>query len=143
MIIRPFCAFTNTFSQLFTTGVSEHQSNVTCFDLNKVSSDVHTGCGYIGKKWPSTHPYIYIYSIIMYYISFFHVLFILLSKELRTTIAHQIMKNAEPIWTNLIYPDANSFWLLIWKLTNYFRVTCLLAVKSERCNNSWNNVMPT
>ena len=30
---KSFFDFTNKFSQLYTTGVREHQNNVTCFDL--------------------------------------------------------------------------------------------------------------
>ena len=34
-IKKSCCAFKNKFSQLFTTGVREHQSSVTCFDLTR------------------------------------------------------------------------------------------------------------
>ena len=49
-----FFAFTKQFSQLFTTGVREHQSNVTCFSLVRS----HQTCildGYMRGGWPWTH----------------------------------------------------------------------------------------
>ena len=49
MTIKSFCAFTNKFSQLFTTRVREHQSNVTCFGLIRS----HQTCilvGYMGEE---------------------------------------------------------------------------------------------
>ena len=54
IIRKSFCAFTNKFSQLLTTGVREHQSNVTCFYLIRS----HQTCilvEYMGEGWPSTH----------------------------------------------------------------------------------------
>ena len=45
---KSFLAFTNKFSQLFTTEVREHQSSVTCFDLIRS----HQTCildGYMGE----------------------------------------------------------------------------------------------
>ena len=49
-----FLAFTNNFSQLFATGVREHQSNVTCFDLVR-SHQTSILDGYMGEGLPSTH----------------------------------------------------------------------------------------
>ena len=51
---KSFLAFTNKFSNLFTAGVREHQSNVTCFELVRS----HQTCildGCMGEGWPSTH----------------------------------------------------------------------------------------
>ena len=48
MIKKSFCAFTNKFSQFFTTGAREHKSNVTCFDLIR-SHQTGILVGYMGE----------------------------------------------------------------------------------------------